>query len=327
VNPLHRLASLKVKLGVVIVTAMVVTLGTLLIADHLHVQRKVGALIAIVAALVVVQVIARGMIAPLRAMARAAEAMARGEHGHRVAVSRRDEVGQLAVSFNRMSAELERMDRLQRTLVADAAHELRTPISALRASLENAVDGVEEADPRALLDKVERLGRLADQLLDLSRLEAGAAALERCAFPVAALVEGYGDVGDGAVGGAVALDVAPGLEAVGDPRLLRQVVTNLVENAHRHAPGTPIVVRARATAGVAGAAGGVRLEVEDRGPGLAPDEAERVFDRFARSDRSRSVPGAGLGLAICRSIVELHGGAIRAEPAVPRGCRIVVELP
>jgi signal transduction histidine kinase len=321
VNPLHRLASLKVKLGVVIVTAMVVTLGTLLVADHLHVQRKVGALIAIVAALVVVQVIARGMIAPLRAMARAAEAMARGEHGQRVAVNRRDEVGQLAASFNRMSAELERMDRLQRTLVADAAHELRTPISALRASLENAVDGVEDADPRALLDQVERLGRLADQLLDLSRLEAGAAALQHSAFPVSALVQGCGDR---APGGEVALDVAPGLQAVGDPQLLRQVVTNLVENAHRHAPGTPIVVRARAAAG---GVGGVRLEVEDRGPGLAPGEAERVFDRFARADRSRSVAGAGLGLAICRSIVELHGGAIRAEPAVPRGCRIVVELP
>jgi signal transduction histidine kinase len=315
VNPLHRLASLKVKLGLVIVVAILVTLATLLIADDIGIRRKWGALIAIAAALVVVQVIARGMIAPMRAMARAAEAMARGEHGHRVAVNRRDEVGQLAVSFNRMSAELERMDRLQRTLVADAAHELRTPISALRASLENAVDGVEEADPRALLDQVERLGRLADQLLDLSRLEAGAAALDRSSFPVRELVAGCADV---------SVDVAPGLHGVGDPQLLRQVVTNLVDNAHRHAPGTPVVVRARPAAG---SDGGLRLEVEDRGPGLAPGEAERVFARFARADRSRSVAGSGLGLAICRSIIELHGGAIRAEPAVPHGCRIVVDLP
>jgi signal transduction histidine kinase len=321
VNPLDRLASLKVKLGVVIVVAILVTLATLLIADRLHVQRMLGALIAIAAALIVVQLIARGMTAPMRAMARAAEAMARGEHGQRVHVNRRDEVGQLAASFNRMSAELERMDRLQRTLVADAAHELRTPISALRATLENAVDGVEDADPRALLDQVERLGRLTDQLLDLSRLEAGAAALERSSFSVAALVTGCGGGGD------VTLDVAPGLRGVGDPQLLRQVVTNLVDNAHRHAPGTPVVVRARAAAAAGGGDGGLRLEVEDRGPGLAPGESDRVFDRFARSDRSRSVAGSGLGLAICRSIVELHGGAIRAEPAVPRGCRIVVELP
>jgi signal transduction histidine kinase len=312
-NPLDRLASLKVKLGVVIVVAILVTLATLLVADHLHVRRAWGALLALGAALLVVQLVARGMIAPMRAMARAAEAMARGEHGQRVDVNRRDEVGQLAASFNRMSSELAQMDRLQRDLVADAAHELRTPISALRATLENAVDGVEEADPRALLHQVERLGRLADQLLDLSRLEAGGAAPERVPFAVDELVDGYG---------GVTVDVVPGLRGVGDVALLRQVVTNLVDNAHRHAPGTPVVVRARSAGPT-----GLRLEVEDRGPGLAPDEADRVFDRFARTDRSRSVPGSGLGLAICRSIVELHGGAIRAEPAVPRGCRIVVELP
>jgi signal transduction histidine kinase len=313
VNPLHRLASLKVKLGVVIVVAILVTLGTLLVSDHLHVQRKWGALLALGAALLVVQLIARGMTAPMRAMARAAEAMARGEHGQRVEVNRRDEVGQLATSFNRMSAELAHLDRLQRDLIADAAHELRTPISALRASLENAVDGVQDADPRALLHQVERLGRLADQLLDLSRLEAGAAALERSPYAVARLADGCEDV---------TVDVAADLRGVGDAQLLRQVVTNLVDNAHRHAPGTPVVLRARSAVG-----GGLRLEVEDRGPGLAPDEVDRVFDRFARTDRSRSVPGSGLGLAICRSIVELHGGAIRAEPAVPHGCRIVVELP
>ena len=313
-NPLARVPSLKLKLGLVIVLAIVVTLATLLVAAKLGFRLRWGALAALVLSLASVRLIAQGTTSPLRAMARAAEAMARGEHGQRVEVASRDEVGQLAAAFNRMAAELEQTDRVRRDFVADAAHELRTPISALRASLENAVDGVEAADPRALLDQVERLGRLTDQLLDLSRLEAGAAALAPRPF----------DVGELRAGCDAGVDAPPGLRARGDPDRLRQVLVNLVDNAHRHAPGTPVVVRAR-PAGAGGS--GLRLEVEDGGPGLAPGEAERVFDRFARADRSRSTSGAGLGLAIARSIVELHGGAIRAEPAAPRGCRMVVELP
>jgi signal transduction histidine kinase len=312
-SPLARLPSLKLKLGLVIFLAIVVTLVTMLVAAKLGLALRWGALAALVVSLASVQVLARGMISPLRAMARAAEAMARGEHGQRVATSARDEVGQLAVAFNAMAAELETLDRARRDLVADAAHELRTPISALRASLENAVDGVEEADLPGLLAQVERLGALADQLLDLSALEAGATRLQRRSFPVTELAESC----DGA-----AVEIPAGLRVDGDRDRLRQVVANLVDNAHRHAPGSVVVVRAAASA-----AGGVRLEVEDAGRGLGPGEAARVFDRFARSDRSRSVAGSGLGLAIARSIVELHGGAIRAEPVVPHGCRMVVDLP
>ncbi len=311
-NLLARVPSIKLKLGLVIVLAIVVTLATLLVAAKLGFRLRWGAVVAFVLSLACVQLVAHGMTWPLRAMARAAEAMARGEHGQRVAVASRDEVGQLASAFNRMAGELEQTDRVRRDFVADAAHELRTPISALRASLENAVDGVEAADPRALLDQVERLGRLTDQLLDLSRLEAGGAALAARGFAVEELLEGCD----------AAVEAPPGLRARGDPDRLRQVLVNLVDNAHRHAPGSPVVVRARAAEG-----GGLRLEVEDRGPGLEPVEAERVFDRFARADRSRSDSGAGLGLAIARSIVELHGGAIRAETATPRGCRMVVDLP
>jgi len=311
-TPLAGVRSLKVKLGIVIVLAILVTLLTMLIAAKLGLRLRWGALAALVVSLASVQVVARGMTSPLRAMARAAEAMARGEHGQRVQASSRDEVGQLAAAFNTMAAELETLDRARRELVIDAAHELRTPISALRASLENAVDGVEEPDLPELLAQAERLGRLADQLLDLSALEAGAARLDRCSFAVAEL----------AADCAATVEIPQGLHVEGDPDRLRQVVRNLVENAHRHAPGTPVVVRAAARP-----AGGVRLEVEDRGPGFEAAEATRIFDRFARADRSRSSPGSGLGLAIARSIVELHGGAIRAEAADPQGCRMVVELP
>ena len=311
-RPLSRLRSLKLKLGIVIVLAILVTLATMLIAAKLGLRLRWGALVALGVSLASVQIVARGMTSPLRAMARAAEAMARGEHGQRVQVSSVDEVGQLATAFNTMAAQLEVLDRARRDLVADAAHELRTPITALRASLENAIDGVEDVDLEDLLTQVERLGTLADQLLDLSALEAGAIRLTRRSFAVSDLARDCD----------AEVEIADDLRLDGDPDRLRQVVTNLVENAHCHAPGTAVMLRAHATP-----AGGIRLEVEDRGPGLAPDEAVRIFDRFARSDRSRSAPGAGLGLAIARSIVELHGGAIRVESAAPHGCRMVVDLP
>jgi len=311
-SPLARLPSLKLKLGIVIVLAILVTLATVLIAANSGLRTRWGAVIALIVSLASVQVVARGMTSPLRAMAAAAEAMARGEHGHRVPATSRDEVGQLAVAFNTMAAQLETLDRARRDLVADAAHELRTPIAALRASLENTVDGVEEPNLPELLVQVERLGHLADQLLDLSALEAGAAGLKRRSFAVAELARDCD--ADVRIPGDLRLD--------GDFDRLRQVVTNLVENAHRHAPGTAVVLRAASTTG-----GGIRLEVEDRGPGLAPQEAARAFDRFARADRSRSTPSSGLGLAIARSIVELHGGAIRVESAIPHGCRVVIDLP
>lgn len=311
-NPLARVGSLKLKLGLVIVFAILVTLVTMLVAAKLGLRLRWGALVALIVSLVSVHFVSRGMTSPLRAMAGAAEAMARGEHGHRVRASSRDEVGQLAVAFNTMASEIETLDRARRDLVADAAHELRTPISALRASLENAVDGVEQPDLPALLDQVERLGRLADQLLDLSALEAGGTGLQSGTFAAAELGRGC----------AALVEIPDDLLVCGDRDRLRQVIANLVENAHRHAPGAAVTLRACART-----CGGVQLEVEDRGPGLAPDEAHRVFERFARSDRSRTVSGSGLGLAIARSIVELHGGAIRAEPVTPHGCRMVIELP
>lgn len=308
---LDRLPSLKLKIGLVVVVAIIVTLGTLVGAALLDVRMRWGALAAIGLSLATVQVVARGLTAPLRAMAGAAEAMARGEHGQRIAETRaQDEVGQLARAFNRMAAELEQTDRVRRDLVADAAHELRTPVSALRAALENAVDGVGEVDLPDLLAQTERLSRLADQLLDLSRLEAGAEVVHRREFDAQELVAGLG----------VALDAPAGLRGYGDPDRLRQVVANLVENARRHGGGEDPVVRARGGAAL-------RVEVEDHGPGLPPGAEERVFERFARLDGSRSVAGSGLGLAIARSIVELHGGTIRAERSEPTGCRMVVTLP
>lgn len=311
-RPLDRLPSLKLKLGLVIVLAILTTLATMLVAAKLGLRLRWGALAALGVSLAMVQLVARGMTAPLRQMAQAAGAMARGDHGMRIDTRSRDEVGQLAAAFNEMAAGLGELDRLRSSLVADAAHELRTPIAALRASLENAVDGVEPADLPALLAQAERLGRLADQLLDLSRLESGAAAMQRRPVPVAELLAGHDLV----------LDVPDGLCVDGDPDRLRQVVANVVVNARRHAPGAAVSARARSRA-----SGGVRLEIEDDGPGLAEAELQGIFDRFTRTDRARSVEGSGLGLAIVQSIVELHGGVVHAERASPQGLRLVIDLP
>ncbi|MEV4422600.1 ATP-binding protein [Patulibacter sp. NPDC049589] len=334
---LDRLPSLRIRLGLLIVLAIGVTLVTMSVADVLGLRLRLAALAGLLFSLGAVHVVARGTISPLRQLDRAAARVAAGEHGVRVDVTGRDEVAQLGHAFNRMAAELEQTDRLRIDLVADAAHELRTPISALRAVLENDVDGVEAADPAALLDQVHRLGALTDRLLDLSRLEAGAATLRRRPVVLAELVDearafhaarpGDGppasaDPAGGAHVAAVVLDAPDDFVVDADPDRLRQVLDNLVENVRRHAPGSAVLIRARGTP-----EGGTRIEVEDHGPGLAPGDHERVFDRFARGDRSRTTTGSGLGLAICRSIVELHGGVVRAEPVEPHGCRIVLELP
>ena len=195
--------------------------------------------------LAMVQFLARGMTSPLREMAAAASAMARGDYGRRVRATSHDEVGELARAFNAMAAELADVDRMRRDLVANVSHELRTPIGALQALLENLVDGVEPVDPAALrtaLGQTERLGRLVSQLLDLSRLESGALALRPAPFPVRPLLEQATrecELGEAWMAAPVWLrvDVQPGdLRAVGDSERMHQVISNLLENAVRHSP-------------------------------------------------------------------------------------------
>jgi signal transduction histidine kinase len=331
VRPLDFLGSIKLKLGVVIVFAVVVTVVVDAFGDRIGLSPVVTAVVAGAIALGVVQLLAHGMTSPLREMVGAARAMARGDYGRRVTATSRDEVGELARAFNSMATELAEVDRVRRDLVANASHELRTPIGALRAKLENLVDGVEKPDRAALsglLEQTERLADLVAQLLDLSRLESGAVPLERAPVPVANLLERVKREWQPLAGErSVRLDVAvdpPDLELDCDERRLAQVLANLVANAVRHSPSdSSVLLRA------ARVDGHVRCEVVDEGPGIVPEEAERVFERFYRSDQARSQDegGSGLGLAIARWIVELHGGSIRAEQALPAGCRMVVELP
>ncbi|MDQ3994396.1 MAG: ATP-binding protein [Actinomycetota bacterium] len=329
-RPLDALRSLKLKLGVVILAAVVVTVVVVSLGDRAGLSPFVTGVAAGALALAMVQLLAHGMTFPLREMAAAARAMAAGDYTMRVTATSRDEVGELARAFNRMAEDLAAADRMRRDLVANAAHELRTPIGALGAMLENLVDGIQPADRPALeamLRQVERLGGLVEQLLDLSRLESGAVPLEREPIRAATLL---GHVVEEwrprARDRDVELEsaVEAGLVLHGDEQRLHQVLANLVANAIRHSPaGGRVVLRGSAVDGLA------RLEVADQGSGIPAREAERVFERFYRLDEARASTdgGAGLGLAIARWIVELHGGSIRAEAANPHGCRIVVDLP
>lgn len=318
-RPLDPLRSFKVKTGLLVVAALF--FASLMFWVTARWPFRYALVLALLVSLAVTQILAHGMTSPLRSMTAAARAMATGDYSRRVRSTSRDEIGELARAFNQMAEDLEAADRYRRELIGNVSHELRTPISALQALLENVVDGVEEPDParmRVALDQTERLGRLVAELLDLSRVEGGAVQLEREIFPVREFLDDV--VRQSEDPRRVTVDVQPPhLRADADTARLHQVVANLVDNAFRHGPArTEVVVRARPDAG------GVVLEVEDDGPGIAPGERSRVFERFTRGGSTDG--GTGLGLAIARWAVDLHDGHIEVLD-MAGGCCIRVSLP
>lgn len=321
-RPLDPFASFKVKTGLLVGGAILLASFTFWIGASW--QFRYALLAALATSLILTQFLAHGMTSPLRQMTAAARAMARGDYSLRVRATSRDEIGQLATAFNQMAADLGAADEYRRGLIGNVSHELRTPITALQAVLENVVDGVVEPDAetmRMALSQTERLGELVTNLLDLSRVEGGAIPLQISRFDVDEFLrEAVAHVSVSATGAPVAVTVSPSdLTAVADPARLRQVVINLVDNAIRHSPAG-----GRVTVLAVGGASGLRLEVADDGPGIAPGERERVFERFTRGATSDG--GTGLGLAIARWAVELHGGVIEVMDT-EAGCRIRVRIP
>ena len=327
IRPLDRITSIKVKLSVVIVAAVAVAAAMSQVGFRLGWPVWLRPLIAAGVALVMAQLLGRGMTRPLREMASAARRLARGDYSARIATESRDEVGQLAAAFRTMSEQLATADRQRRDLVANVSHELRTPITALQATLENLQDGVIHGSPEVLTTMhghVERLGRVVADLLELSRLEAGESPLKLERVSVADLLdEAVDDAMSHREGADIETSVEPAdLVAELDPMRVGQVLGNFIDNAFRHG-GSRAWVSARADGDA------LVLEVADDGPGIPEEERVQVFDRFYRADRPRSSDerGFGLGLAIVRWIVALHGGEVRAEENQPRGCRMVVRLP
>jgi signal transduction histidine kinase len=324
VRPLDGLRSIKLKLGVLVAVTVAVAAVLPTAGAGLGIAPLYTIPAAVVVALGLTQLLARGMTSPLRAMTAAARRMATGDYTRRVSTTSRDEVGDLARAFNTMAADLETVDRKRRDLVATVSHELRTPVSALRAVLENLVDGVAPADHatlQAALDQTERLGRLVGDLLDLSRVDAGIAPLEPEPVPVEPFLQAA--VKEARVAGRpvdYVVEVQPfDLVLHGDRLRLHQLVANLLDNAGRHSPPDGSV---RVSAVRQGAE--VVLEVLDEGPGIPVPERTRVFERFTSGALSDG--GTGLGLAIARWTTDLHGGSIEVADS-SRGCRIRVRLP
>ncbi|MEV6861571.1 DUF4153 domain-containing protein [Streptosporangium subroseum] len=325
-RPLDFLGRIKVKLGMVILLAVAAAFVVNEVGINAGYSRNVRVAVAGALALIMMQLLARGMTKPLREMAAAAQTIAKGRYGLRVTATSRDEVGELARAFNAMAADLGEVDRQRRELVANVSHELRTPITALRAVLENVVDGVSDPDPVTLgtaLAQTERLGRLVAQLLDLSRLESGSRLIELEDVELRALCDqALREAVLAREGVTARCEVPEELSVRADSGLLAQVLANLLDNAVRHSPEGGVVVLAAAAEG-----DGVRLRVTDSGPGIPAEDRARAFERFSRLDAGRAADGggAGLGLAITKEIVELHGGSIHVEDGV--GCQVVADLP
>ena len=329
VRALDPVRSVKVKLGLLVAASVTAASVIATIGSAGGVPIWLSVPVTIVLALAVTQLLAVGMTSPLREMTVAARRMATGDHSVRVTAPSRDEIGELARAFNRMAEELAGVDRQRRELVANVSHGLRTPLAALCALLENLADGVADPDPetlRAALEQGERMTALVTDLLDLSRVHAGKARLARENVEVRPLLEAA--IVESRVGGRdvrYVVHVSPSdLGVQGDPARLHQLVANLLDNASRHSPpGATVTIRA----GVIGDRW--QLEVADEGPGVAPANRERAFERFGTLSDIDGGGGTGLGLAIARWVTDLHDGTIGFADPEPGGygARIRADLP
>ena len=269
------------------------------------------------------------LVKPLRALIHAAR-QDPGEFA-RVPVTTRDETGYLAMAFNELTERRRQMDSQRKAMVADIAHELRSPLTNIRGWLEVTRDGLVEATPdliTSLHDEAVVLQHIIDDLQDLARADAGTLQVSPQSIPVLDLlrhiaVAHQAQAAD--VGVTVTVRAEPGLAVFADQARIRQVLGNLVSNALRHTPEGGHVT----LTGGAASDDAVELGVEDTGTGIAEDELPYIFDRFWRSEksRSRSTGGSGLGLAIARHLVLAHGGTIRAESTLGVGTTMTVRLP
>lgn len=236
-----------------------------------------------------------------------------------------DEIGRLAHTMNEMLDRLEQAHRSQQQFVADASHELRSPLTSIRSELEVDLAHPARADllgtHRSVLEETERLQRLVDDLLVLARSDAEAAQPAGEAVDLDDIVVAEARVARTAGAAEIDLSGVSGAQVIGDADQLRRAARNLLENAVTHADQKVTVTLAE-TDGVA------ELVVADDGPGIPTDQSIRIFERFTRVDdaRTRAHGGTGLGLAITHDIVVRHGGTIRAEPSTT-GARMVVRIP
>ena len=284
----------------------------------------IGLVLVVLVVLLVVRA-GRRFASPVVDVMAAADRVAAGDYEARVEVRGPREVQRLGAAFNSMTERLGSNEDRRRQLLADVAHELRTPLSVIQANLEALVDGLyptDETHLRSVLDETKVMARLLNDLQTLSTAEAGALTLHRELTAPRDLIESaVGSFAAQAGEASVRLDtrVSESLSEIDVDRLrIGEVLGNLLSNALRHTPAGGSVTLEAFAAGE-----GVRLSVTDTGTGIPPERLPHVFDRFSRAADS---PGTGLGLAIAKSLIEAHGGEIRAE-STTAGTTIAFTLP
>lgn len=309
-----------------------------LIDDHDRLEQAVrqtlagtvalGAVLAVALALAVSAFVSQRIMVPVHRLSRAVRALRAGDTTARADLpSAVGELGELARTFDEMVEALARQERLRRQLVADVAHELRTPVSILQGHAEALLDGVAEPSQEnltSLHDEVLRLGRLIADLDVLAAADAAALQLRRQSVDLAVLADDtarlFAERLD-AKSLRLSLCTEPAM-VVGDPNRLRQVVTNLLSNAVKYTPvGGTVAVEVAPVSSVA------RLVVRDTGAGITAQDLPRVFERFWRGESARGVGGSGLGLPIVAELVQAHGGRVTVDSDPGEGTRVTVELP
>lgn len=279
----------------------------------------VSALITLAVAFVAVYFMSYEMTRPLRQMSEATKRYAEGDFSMRIRVDGRNEMADLAKAFNTMAKDLASLESSRRSFVANVSHELKTPMTTIGGFIDGILDGTIEPDQqehylRIVSDEVKRLHRLVVSMLNLSKIEAGELALKRRDFDVSEMifrtVLGFEQLIEQKHFEITGLENLQSVMISGDEDLLTQVVYNLIDNAVKFTPeGGEIhfdVVHDMQK---------VYVSIRNSGKGISSEEIERIFERFYKVDKSRSydVKGAGLGLYIAKSIVEMHGGSIKAS--------------
>jgi len=293
-----------------------------------------GAVIGAVLALFLGIIISRTLTRPIRELTQATHAISEGDLSQQVPVRTKDELGELAQAFNRMSTELSRSVNSRKQMTADIAHELRTPLSLILGHAEAVHDGVlppTQENFEIIREEATRLEHLVNDLRTLSLADAGELTInpqviepERLINEVASLYQYEARKKNI----SLEVDVASPLSTIEvDPGRMTQVLTNILDNATRHTPeGGRITLSAKQVDR------NVELSVQDSGPGVPAKTLDRIFERFYRTDSSRQrdggIPGgSGLGLAIAKSIVQAHGGQLMAESEPGNGLKITISLP
>jgi signal transduction histidine kinase len=308
------------------------TLAQLQAHTRTTVVTVLAALFLILAASAVLSAwLARGLAQPISRMRNFAVELGRGNFASRLESKRRDELGELAVELNRMAERLAELERERRAFLANASHELRTPVSNVHVTLQALESGAaEDPDLRSrflstALDETHRMKRLVQDLLDLGRLEAGVTNLERTRLPLRSVIERSTRAVEGralAHKVALAVQVEDAAHVSVDNERMAQALLNLLDNALKAAPsGSTIHVAGRTRDEHA------EITVRDEGAGIAPEHLPHLFEQFYTADRSRRRGGTGLGLAIAKRIIEAHGGSISATSPPGAGATFTVLLP